>query len=82
MTFHSKFFQHLRDKHGLPDICCPEIDCLSHEELVGLYKALEYEYIPYENKAAHSAVRKIMEYLRQHEQSTDSRKVMAPHDNK
>ncbi len=45
----------------------PPID-LTIEELRGLYKALEHEYIPYENEAAHSAMRKIMDYLRRHEQ--------------
>lgn len=40
---------------------------LTIEELRGLYKVLEHEYIPYENEPAHSAVRKIHQYLRKNE---------------
>lgn len=67
MIFHSEFCQHLKDAHSLPDICCPEYECLTHEELVGLIKVLEHEFIPYDNESARSAIRKIWNYLRRYE---------------
>jgi len=36
---------------------------LTIEELKGLYKILEHEYIPHENTAAHTALRKITRIL-------------------
>lgn len=48
-----------------PDDRLPHID-LTIEELEGLYKALEHEFISFENEAAHSAIRKIQAYIHQH----------------
>ena len=47
---------------------CNRCECECHglefsiEELKGLYKVLEHEYISYENEIAHKVIRKIMDY--------------------
>lgn len=37
------------------------------EELRALYKLLEYEYIPYENREGHAVVNKIMRLIKKYE---------------
>lgn len=70
MIFLSDFIKHLNDKHSLPDICCPDpndITIFELNELKALYRILEYEWIPINDREAHIVVNKIMRILKEHE---------------